>query len=63
MSMLTSEMKKLIEIKNNCKHYFENTSILFYDQDCLNEYKKVISRINYLTNESNQLKENLSKVQ
>ena len=62
MSTLILEMKSLIKIKKNCKHSFKNSSILFYDQNCLNEYNKTLSNINYFASECNKLKTNLKKI-
>jgi|694.fasta_scaffold152139_3 hypothetical protein len=61
VTQLTSKIKNLILIKNKCKHEFQNNSIIFEDQVCLDEYNQVLSKIQELIIETNKSQKEFTK--
>lgn len=54
-----SEMKSLLSVKNNCKYEIKDGRILFFDNKCLEEWKKGELKLNKAIQNLNKHRENL----
>lgn len=55
------EMRNMISIKKRCKHEFKKGQLLFFDTNCLENWKKAEINLNKSLKELNDHRENLSK--
>ena len=55
------EMRNMVSIKKRCKHEFKNGQLLFFDTNCLENWKKAEINLNKSLKELNDHRENLSK--